>query len=213
MEIGTRESLLSVFYPEQFTLEKLEEAETSEKFHYIIHDSAYKDVKRRLSGIGEHPKQRIIILDDLEKAFRQYFPNKAMDEIEFQKWHRALSSKICDDFKEIINALQKHKQPVYASFEVDNLFYLYFGWHPDGVGTHFRYGCEKIPVYIYFNRYYVNTLDHRLPLYRRRNDVNSIFRLGSRDHFKSLSFFGKLSWDSERKMIDAVPLIITNMQL
>ena len=103
MEIGTRESLLSVFYPEQFTLEKLEEAETSEKFHYIIHDSAYKDVKRRLSGIGEHPKQRIIILDDLEKAFRQYFPNKAMDEIEFQKWHRALSSKICDDFKEIIN--------------------------------------------------------------------------------------------------------------
>ncbi len=29
---------------------------------------------------------------------------------------------------------------------------------------------------------------------------------------RSLSFFGKLSWDSKRKMIDAVPLIITNIQ-
>lgn len=100
----------------------------------------------------------------------------------------------------------------YASFKASKLFYLYFGWNPDGVGTRFRYGCEEIPVYIYFNKYYFNNSDHKLSLYRRRTDGNNGYRLGSRGHFKSLSFFGKLSWDSERKMSDAVPLIITNME-
>lgn len=114
--------------------------------------------------------------------------------------------------EEIINALQITKRSVYASFDAHSLFYLYFGWNPEGVGTNFRYGCEKIPVHIYFNRYYFNTSDYRLPLHHRKTQNNTTFRLGSNGHFKSLSFFGKLSWDSERKMIDAVPLIITNMQ-
>lgn len=57
-----------------------------------------------------------------------------------------------------------------------------------------------------------NTSDYRLPLHSRRTGSNNTFRLGSRDHFKSWSLFGKLSWDSERKMIGAVPLIITNMR-
>lgn len=91
-------------------------------------------------------------------------------------------------------------------------FFLYFGWNPDGVGTNFRYGCEEIPVYIYFNRYYFNTTDYRLPLHHRKSENNTSLRLGLKGHFKSLSFFGKLSWDSERRMIDAVPLIITNIQ-
>lgn len=55
--------------------------------------------------------------------------------------------------EEIIDALKENKQSVYASFKVSKLFYLYFGWNPDGIGTYFRYGCEEIPVYIYFNRY------------------------------------------------------------
>lgn len=114
--------------------------------------------------------------------------------------------------EKIINALQRNNHSVYASFTVSNLFCLYFGWNPDGIGTHFRYGCEEIPVYIYFNRYYFNTTDYRLPLHRRKSANNTTFKLGSNGHFKSLSFFGKLSWDSERKMIDAVPLIITNIQ-
>lgn len=67
-------------------------------------------------------------------------------------------------------------------------------------------------MYIYFNRYYFNTTDYRLPLHRRKSANNTTFKLGSNGHFKYLSFFGKLSWDSERKMIDAVPLIITNIQ-
>lgn len=51
----------------------------------------------------------------------------------------------------------------------------------------------------------------KLLVHRRTSEGNNAFRLGSKGHFKSLSFFGKLSWDSERKMIDAIPLIITNM--
>ncbi|WP_295093635.1 hypothetical protein [Ruminococcus sp.] len=108
--------------------------------------------------------------------------------------------------------MQKSKQPVYASFSVSKFRYLYFAWNPDGVGTRFRFGYEEIPVYIYFNKYYFNTLDHSLPVHRRRADGNNVFRLGSRGHFKSLSFFGKLSWDSERKMLDAIPFIITNLK-
>ena len=45
---------------------------------------------------------------------------------------------------EIIDALQKNQQPVYASFNVSELFYMYFVCNPDGVGTHFRYGCEEV---------------------------------------------------------------------
>ena len=112
--------------------------------------------------------------------------------------------------EEIINALLKTNQPIYASFTVTKLFYLYFCWNSDGVGTYFRYGCEKIPVYIYFNRYRYNSLDY--PYMRRHFGDNSIFKLGRRGHFHALSFFGKLSWDSQRNMIDAIPLIMTNMR-
>ena len=116
--------------------------------------------------------------------------------------------------EEIINALLKNNQPVYASFEMHNLFYLCYDgcFHfPYGVGTHFRYGCEKIPVYIYFTKYYFNITDLPLPVHRLTWNGNTKFWLGSMAHFKSLSFFGKLSLDSERKMIDAVPLIMLNL--
>lgn len=113
--------------------------------------------------------------------------------------------------EEIINALFRTGQPIYASFTVTKPFYLYFCWNPDGVGTYFRYGCEEIPVYIYFSRYRYNSLDH--PYMRRRFGDDFIFKLGRIGHFHSLSFFGKLSWDSKRNMIDAVPLIITNIRL
>ena len=52
--------------------------------------------------------------------------------------------------------------------------------------------------------------------------TNIISNGGTEKHFRehhfsfrpvqSLSFFGWLSWDSKRKMIDAVPLIITNIR-
>ena len=196
------------YYPNQVVYHKIYDALERQKRYY--------DNKYYFAANTDVVKKHIEKLQLPDTLFFDYQPQNSHSVVDVKsELERKLSERkqLCHTAEEIINALQKHKQPVYASFDVDNLFYLYFGWHPDGVGTHFRYGCEKIPVYIYFNRYYVNTLDHRLPLYRRRNDVNSIFRLGSRDHFKSLSFFGKLSWDSERKMIDAVPLIITNMQL
>ena len=106
--------------------------------------------------------------------------------------NRIIKNKLYRTQEEIINALQKNQQPVYASFKVSDFHYLYFVWNPDGVGTHFRYGREEIPVYIYFNKYYYNTSEHRLPVHRCTIEGKNMYKLGSRGNFKSLSFFGKL---------------------
>lgn len=114
--------------------------------------------------------------------------------------------------EEIMNALLKNKQPIYASFTVKNPSYIYDGYlwylYAYAVRTYFKYGGEKIPVEILLNKYYSSSSNIIYKNKWHRDNYCFGFR-----PIDSLSFFGKLSWDSERKMIDAVPLIIINMHL
>ena len=194
------------YYPNQVVYHKVYDA--------IERQKRYFDNKFYFAADTDVVKKHIAQLHLSETLIADYKPENSHSVVDFKseiKKQLSERNQLYCTSEEIIDALKKNKQPVYASFKASKLFYLYFGWNPDGVGTRFRYGCEEIPVYIYFNKYYFNNSEYRLSLYRRRTDENSGYRLGSRGHFKSLSFFGKLSWDSERKMIDAVPLIITNM--
>lgn len=194
------------YYPNQVVYHKVYDA--------IERQKRYFDNKFYFAADTDIIKKHIAQLQFPETLIADYKPEDSHSLVDLKsEIEKQLSeiNQLCHTPEEIIDALKKNNQSVYASFKASKLFYLYFGWNPDGVGTRFRYGCEEIPVYIYFNKYYSNNSDHKLSLYRRRTDRNNEYRLGSRGHFKSLSFFGKLSWDSERKMIDAVPLIITNM--
>lgn len=195
------------YYPNQVVYHKVYDA--------IERQNRYYDNKCYFAADAEVIKKNIEKLQLPITLLADYQPENSHSVVDLKTEIERLLSKqnmLYYTQEEIISALQKSKQPVYASFSVSKFRYLYFAWNPDGVGTRFRYGYEEIPVYIYFNKYYFNTLDHNLPVHRRKADGNNAFRLGSRGHFKSLSFFGKLSWDSERKMIDATPLIITNMR-
>lgn len=113
--------------------------------------------------------------------------------------------------EEIMNALLKNKQPIYASFTAKNPSYIYDGclwyFYAYAVRTYFKYGSEKISVEIWLNKYYSSSSNIIYKNKWHRDNYCFGFR-----PIDSLSFFGKLSWDSERKMIDAVPLIITNIQ-
>lgn len=111
--------------------------------------------------------------------------------------------------EEIINALLKGNQPVYASFTATDLYAITdrYLWEPYAVHTHLKYGCEKVNVVIWFDSiYYSSSSSWKKEKSKRKRQLN----YGLTD---SLSFFGKLSWDSKRKMIDAVPLIVTNIKL
>lgn len=193
------------YYPNQVVYHKIYDSLEKQK--------RYFDNKYYFAADTDVIKKHIERLGFSDALFADYHPENSHSVVDFKfeaerQWSE--QHQLYTTPEEIINALRKDNQPVYASFTVSKLFYLYFGWNPDGIGTYFRYGCEEIPVYIYFNRYYFNTSDYKLPLHLRKSK-NITFSLGSRGNFKSLSFFGKLSWDSERKMIDAVPLVITNM--
>ena len=91
---------------------------------------------------------------------------------------------------------------LYASFTVKEPKYICdrYAWDPYAVCTHFRYGYEMIPVALWFDRF--RTAHER----KRQRE----YRFWCRP-IRTLSFFGKLTWDAKRKMIDAVPLIITNI--
>lgn len=113
--------------------------------------------------------------------------------------------------EEIMNALLKNRQPIYASFTVKNPSYIYdsdlWYFYAYAVCTYFKYGGEKIPVEIWLNKYYSSSSNIIYKNKWHRDNYCFGFR-----PIDSLSFFGKLSWDSERKMIDAVPLVITNIK-
>lgn len=194
------------YYPNQVVYHKT--------FDALEQYRRYHDNRYYYAADTDVIKKHIAQLQFPETLIADYKPEDSHSVVDFKEEiekHLSKKNMLHHTQEEIINALKANKQPVYASFKASKLFYLYFGWNPDGIGTCFRYGCEEIPVYIYFNRYYFNTSDYKLPLHLRKSK-NITFSLGSRGNFKSLSFFGKLSWDSERKMIDAIPLIITNMQ-
>lgn len=194
------------YYPNQVVYHKVYDAIERQKRYY--------DNKCYFAADAEVIKKNIEKLQLPDTLLVGYQPENSHSVVDLKEEierHLSEQNMLYRTQEEIINAVQKSKQHVYASFSVSKLRYLYFVWNPDGVGTSFRYGYEEIPVYIYFNKYYFNNTDHKLPVHRRTSEGNNAFRLGSRGHFKFLSFFGKLSWDSERKMIDAVPLVITNM--
>lgn len=195
------------YYPNQVVYHKVYDAIERQKRYY--------DNKCYFAADAEIIKKNIEKLQLTDTLLADYQPENSHSVVDLKtEIERLLSQQnmLYYTQEEIISALQKSKQSVYASFSVSKLRYLYFAWNPDGVITRFRYGYEEIPVFIYFNKYYFNTSDHNLPVHRRRTDDNNAFKLGSRGHFKSLSFFGKLSWDSERKMLDAIPFIITNLK-
>ena len=112
--------------------------------------------------------------------------------------------------EEIVTALLEQKKQVFAAFTVKEPFNLYdrYMWTPYSVGTYFRYGCENVPVQIWFSRYRASS---GTTLANRRKKASRSYRLGF-GTIQSFSFFGILSWDGKRKMIDAVPLIITNIK-
>jgi len=195
------------YYPNQVVYHKVYDALTRQKryFDNRYYFTADTDTIRRHIERAELP-------DTLLSCFDPEDSHLVVDLKEEMEKLLAEQGRLYCTPEEIVNALKKDNKPVYAAFTVSELFYLYFGWNPDGVRTRFRYGGREIPVYIYFNRYYINTADYNLRVHRRKSDGASGYRLGSRGHFSSLSFFGRLSWDSKREMIDAVPIIITNME-
>ena len=195
------------YYPNKVVYHKIYDAIKRQKryfdneFYYAADTSVIKKHIKQLqlpeTLLADYQLENSHSVVDLKSKMEKYLSEKNM---------------LFHSQEEIINALLKNNKPVYASFEVRNPFYLYWSWYPEGVGTYFRYGCEEIPVYIYFTKYYFNITDLPLPVHRLTWNGNTKFWLGSMAHFKSLSFFGKLSLDSERKMIDAVPLIILNLR-
>ncbi|SEH48676.1 hypothetical protein SAMN02910265_01004 [Ruminococcus flavefaciens] len=195
------------YYPNQVVYHKVYDA--------IERQRRYYDNKYYFAADADVIKKNIEKLKLPDTLLDGYQPENSHSVVDFKieiERHLSKQNMLYHTQEEILNAVKKSKQPIYASFSVSKLRYLYFAWNPDGVGTRFRYGYEEITVYIYFNKYYFNNTDHKLPVHRRRAESNNAFILGSRGHFNSLSFFGKLSWDSERKMIDAVPFIITNLK-
>jgi hypothetical protein len=111
--------------------------------------------------------------------------------------------------EEIINALLNKKQPVYASFTVKKpvcIFDKFSFLDAYAVCTYFKYGCEEIPVEIWLNKY--RSSSGNIVCKRTVHTYDYTFGIKP---LRSLSFLGKLSWDVERKMIDAVPLIVTNI--
>ncbi|MCR4643831.1 MAG: hypothetical protein K5695_00275 [Oscillospiraceae bacterium] len=195
------------YYPNQVVYHKI--------YDVLERQKRYYDNKCYFAADAMILKKHIDQLQLPESLLADYQPENSHSAVDLRtelEMHLADRKLLYHTQEEIINALLNDKQPVYASFSASALFYLYFGWYPDGIGTHFRYGCETIPVYMYFNKYYYNTAEHRLPVHRSTIEGKNVYRLGSRGHFKSLSFLGKLSWDSKRKMIDAEPLFITNLE-
>ncbi len=87
--------------------------------------------------------------------------------------------------------------------------YLPGKWDPAAVFTRTRYAGEKITVTYWFDR--IRFRDSRASLMRRHPRRSSAYRLDTMP-IRSFDFLGKLTWDSARKMIDAVPWMITNLK-
>lgn len=193
------------YYPNQVIYHKIYDALEKQK--------RYHDNKYYFAADAESIESHIEKLQLPKRILSAYQPengNSAVDvkyELEsclterHQLYHTA---------EEIINALLKNGQTLYASFTVTKPYYMYdrYLWDAYAVYTYFKYGCEEIPVNIWFSKYRSNTVRRMLKSRKPKREHCFPF-----SQLHSLDFFGKLSWDSKRKMIDAVPLIVTNIQL
>ena len=111
--------------------------------------------------------------------------------------------------EEILDTLRSSEQPVYASFSVSDpdLMCDPHLWTPYAVFSHLRYGAERIPIVFWFNRF----RSAKIWKGYRKGWKSYAYTLGC-EPLRSFSFFGKLTWDGERRMIDAVPLFVTNIK-
>lgn len=186
------------YYPNQVVYHKVYDALEKQKRY---HDNRYY-YAADVGTIKTH-LAKMQMSETLLKGFTPEDGNFAVDlkyEMEYALSERHM---LYHTAEEIINALMNDKQPIYASFTVADLHAVSdrYLWEPHAVCTYFKYGCEKVGVVIWFDRVYISFQNNR-PVKSRQIGYNGI---------KSLSFFGKLSWDDKRKIIDAIPIVITNI--
>lgn len=193
------------YYPNQVVYHKIYDALEKQK--------RYHDNKYYFAANAESIKSHIEKLKLPETLISGYQPENGNSAVDVKYEIERCLSERCELYhtsEEIITALLKNGQPLYASFTVTKPYYMYdrYLWNAYAVYTYFRYGCEEIPVNIWFRKYRSNTARRMLKSRKPKREYSFPF-----SQLRSLDFLGRLSWDSERKMIDAVPLIITNIQL
>ena len=196
------------YYPNQVVYHKV--------FNALERQKRYAENRAYFAADAEIIHRHLTKLHLPESLLEGYQPENADSAVDLKyELEKCLTERhqLYHTAEEIINALLTGGTPVYASFTVEKPHYLYdrYLWDAYAVRTVFKYGCEEIPVDIRFSKYRIS----RPHLYTRpsRRRLNAV----REHHFsfrpvQSLSFFGWLSWDSKRKMIDAVPLIITNIR-
>ncbi len=194
------------YYPNQVVYHKIYDALEKKK--------RYHDNKYFFATDSERIKSHIEKLQLPETVISDYQSESGDSAVDVKyKIERCLSERhqLYHTAEEIINALLKNGHPLYASFTVTKPYYMYdrLLWEPYAVYTYFKYGCEEIPVSIWFSKYRSNTIHRML----KSQEPKREYYYFSLSPIHSLDFFGRLSWDSKHKMIDAVPLIITNIQL
>ncbi len=193
------------YYPNQFVYHKV--------FDALERQKVYSDNRYYFAASADTIKSHLVKLRLPGTLLSGYQPDNGDSAADLKCTLEGILSEqhlLCHSDEEIITALLEQKKPVYAAFTVKEPFNLYdrYLWTPYSVGTYFRYGCENIPVQIWFSRYRASS---GITLANRRKKASRSYRL-SFGTIQSFSFFGKLSWDGKRKMIDAIPLIITNIE-
>lgn len=193
------------YYPNQVVYHKIYDALEKQK--------RYHDNKYYFAANAESIKSHIEKLQLPETLLFDYQSENGNSAVDVKyEMERCLSERhqLHHTAEEIINALLKNDQPIYASFTVTKPYYMYdrYLWDAYAVYTYFKYGCEEIPVNIWFSSYRYNTVRRILKSWKPKKEHRFPF-----SQLHSLDFLGILSWDRNRKMIDAVPFIITNIQL
>lgn len=193
------------YYPNQVVYHKI--------FDALKRQKRYHDNRYYFAADTEIIKSHLARMQLPKEILSDYNPSDGNSVADVKcEIERYLSARhlIFNSSEAIINCLLNSGQSIYASFTVTKLFHTYdrYLWEPYAVHTYFRYGLEEIPVVIWFSRY---RSSNARKMVRGREIPQHECHLGF-SPIQSLDFFGKLSWDGKRKMIDAVPLIITNIQ-
>ena len=193
------------YYPNQVIYHKIYDELEKVKFY---HNSGYyyaadkERIKTHIKSFGldesiladydpENLVSVAVLRSDLERRFSE-------------------CGSLCRNSGQITEALLRGEKSFYASFTIDKMYPLYdrCSWDPAGVMSHIRFCEEYILVKMWFRRirYFSINKTCRLTKAAIRRYSRGLLPL------KSFSFFGRLVFDEKRKMIIAVPLIITNMQ-
>ena len=189
------------YYPNQVVYHKIFDALEKQMMYaknryYYAMDNIHKYISE------------INLPDKIVSGYQPENGNSVVDAKQNIEKYLSEQNRLFHSTESIINALLKDGQPIYASFTVTDIRFLHdiYLWNPYAVCTCFKYGCEKIPVIIWFRKF-------RSAFGRRtKKDAERKYYFPSKK-FESFDFFGRLTWDSKRKMIDAVPIIITNIQI